>query len=143
MRKLCFEWKGLVYGCLQKHKWDPSSSDKKRGGVALSWHERECKMLRHRQTLASLCLLIIPSSMRLFSLVSERPLSCTQKSCNRQRDVSRTCPLSPRLNANEEATQCGCCRCHSRAAPSSLTSNGHAHQPHPPNHPLHHPLPLR
>lgn len=70
--------------------------------------------------------------MRLFSLVSERPPSCTQKSCNRQRDVSRTCPVSPRLNANEEATQCGYCGCHNRAAPSSLTSNGHAHLPHSP-----------
>lgn len=125
MRKLRFEWKGMVYGCLKKHKRDLSS-----GG--LSWHERECKILRHWQTLASLCLLIIPSSMRLFSLVSERPPSCTQKSCNRQRDVSRTCPVSPRLNANEEATQCGYCGCHNRAAPSSLTSNGHAHLPHSP-----------
>lgn len=135
MRKLCFEWKGLVYGCLQNTE---------KGAIVKQWKKEVGRggsfVARTRmQDIASLTdagVIVIVNNTQLDAAVQalfpkgrrrahKRAITAGATSAGHDRSP-------PRLNVNEEAMQCGCCRCHNRAAPSSLTSNGQAHLPPPP-----------
>lgn len=85
MRKLCFECKGLVYGCLQKHKWDPSSSDKKRGGGGGGAFVARTRM----QDVAS------PTDAGVIVFVNNTQLDAAVQPCFRKASIVHTKELQP------------------------------------------------